>query len=68
MTPFIFIHAPKQNSIAGFYYYPPGTKKLPIPPQQCLLKIIFPEKKGGGEDYGVEKNTKTNIGIGHEFG
>ena len=45
MSVFIFIHAPKQNSTAG-YYYPPGRRKLPIPPEQYFLKIFLPEKKG----------------------
>ena len=44
---FMFTHAPKQNSTAGFYHYPPGRRDLPIPPEQCFLKIFFPEKKGG---------------------
>ena len=30
------------------------------------FKIFFHEEKGG-EDYGVEKNTKINKGIGHKF-
>ena len=61
---FIFNHAPKQNSLPGFYY-PPGRRELPIPPEQRFLKIFFPEEKGG-EDYGVEIITKINKGIGRE--
>ena len=67
MSLFIFTHVPKQNSTASFYHYPPGRSELPIPPKQCFLKIFFPEKKGG-EDYGVEKNTKIKKGVGHKFG
>ena len=43
---FIFIHAPKQNSPPDFYHYPPGKRDLPVPPEQCFLKIFFPEDKG----------------------
>ena len=63
----MFTRAPNQNSTAGFYHYPPGRRELSIPPKQCFLKTFFPEKKGG-EDYGVEKNTKINKGIGHKIG
>ena len=51
---FIFTHAPRQNSLPGFYNYPPVRWKLSIPPEQRFLKIFFPEEKGG-EGYGVEK-------------
>ena len=44
---FIFNHAPKQNSPTGFYHYPPGRREFPIPPEQRILKIFFPEEKGG---------------------
>ena len=54
---FIFNHAPKQNSLPGFYLYPPGRRELPIPPEQRFLKTFFPEEKGV-EDYGVEKIPK----------
>ena len=42
----IFNHVPKQNSLPGFYHYPPGRRELPIPPEQRFLKILFPEEKG----------------------
>ena len=64
---FIFTYAPKQKSPPGFYQYPPGRREWLIPPKQRFLKIFFPEEKGGGEDCGVEKNTKVNKGIGHKF-
>ena len=64
---FIFAHALKQNSPPGFYHYAPGRRELHIPPEQCFLKIFFPEQKKGGEDYGVEKITKINKVIGHKF-
>ena len=64
---FNFTHAPKQNSPPGFYHYPPGWRKLPIPPEQHFLKIFFPEQKVGAEDYVLEKITKINKGIGHKF-
>ena len=51
---FIFTHAPRQNSLPGFYNYPPVRWKLSIPPEQRFLKIFFPEEKEG-EGYGVEK-------------
>ena len=44
---FIFTHAPRQNSLPGFYNYPPVRWKLSIPPEQRFLKIFFPEEKGG---------------------
>ena len=53
---FIFTHASKQNSLPGFYHYPPGRREL-----------FFPEQKEGGEDYGVEKITTINKGIGHKL-
>ena len=76
-----FTHAPKQNFPPGFYHYPSGRRKLPIPPEQHFLNIYFPEKnKGGeggkgeggegrrrGEDYVAEKITKINKGFGHKF-
>ena len=40
---FIFNHVPKQNSLPGFYHYPPGRRELPIPPEQQFLKIFFCE-------------------------
>ena len=64
---FNFTHAPKQNSPQGFYDYPPGWRKLPIPPEQHFLKIFFPEQKVGEEDYVVEKITKINKVIGQKF-
>ena len=64
---FIFPQAPKQNSPHDFYHYPPGRWELLIPPEQCFLKIFFPEQKRGWEDYGVKKITKINKGIGHKF-
>ena len=43
-----FYSCPKQNSPPSFYHYPPGMRKLPIPPQQRFLKIyFFPSRKGG---------------------
>ena len=57
MNLFILIHAPEQDSPPGFYYYPPGRRELPIPPEQRFLKTFFPEEKGV-EDYGVEKIPK----------
>ena len=63
---FIFNHAPKQNSPPDFYHYPPGRWELPIPPEQLFWRY-FEERGGKREDYGVEKNTKINKGIGHKF-
>ena len=62
-----FTHAPKRNSLAGFYRYPPGRRELPIPPEQYFLNMFFTEQKDGGEDYVVEKITKINKVIGHKF-
>ena len=64
---FVFTHAHKQNSPPGFYHYPLGRRELRIPSKQRFLRIFFPEQKEGGEDYGVEKITKINKGIGHKF-
>ena len=61
---FIFNRAPKQNTPPGFYHYPPGRQELPISPEQRFLKIFFPKEK---EDYGAERITKINKGIGHKF-
>ena len=44
---FNFTHAPKQNSLPGFYHYSPGRRELPIPPEQHFLKMYFPEQKEG---------------------
>ena len=54
----IFTHASNQNSLSGFYQYSPGRRKLPIPTEQCFLKIYFFPSRKGGEDYGVNKITK----------
>ena len=62
---FIFTHGPK--NCPPDYHYPPGRWELPIPPEQRFLKILFPEKKGRLEDYGVEKMTTINKGICHKF-
>ena len=35
--------------------------------QNRAFSRYFLRRKGGGEDYGVEKNTKINKGIGHKF-
>ena len=44
-----FTHTPKQKSPPGFYHYPPGRRKLPIPPEQRFLKIYFsPVERGRG--------------------
>ena len=48
----------QQNYPLGFYHYPPGRRKLSIPPEQSFLKIYF-LPSGTGEDYGIEKLTKT---------
>ena len=65
---FIFTHAPKQNSAPGFYHYSSSRREFHIPPEQRFLKIFFPEQKeGAAEDYGVQKITKINKGIGHKF-
>ena len=64
---FKFTHVPKQNSPPGFYHYPLGRRELRIPSKQRFLRIFFPEQKEGGEDYGAEKITKINKGIGHKF-
>ena len=63
---FIFTYASKQNSLSGFYHYLPGRWELPIPPEQLFWRY-FEERGGKREDYGVEKNTKINKGIGHKF-
>ena len=44
---FNFTHAPKQNSLPGFYHYSPGRRELPIPPKQHFLKMYFPEQNEG---------------------
>ena len=63
-----FYLCPEQNSPPVFYHYPPGRQQLPDPPEQHFLKIFLPEQKGGGgENYGVEKITNINKGIGHKF-
>ena len=67
MNRFIFTHTLEKNSSPGFYHYPPGRRELRISSEQRFLKIFFPEQKESGEDYGVEKITKINKGIGHKF-
>ena len=67
MNLFNFTHAPKQTSPPSFYHYPPGRHELLIPPKQHFLKTFFPEQIEGGEDYEVEKITKTNKTIGDKF-
>ena len=42
---FNFIHAAKQNSPSGFYYYPSARRELPILLKQHFLKIFFPGQK-----------------------
>ena len=32
-----------------------------------FLKLFFPQQKEGWDDYGVEKITKIDKGIGHKF-
>ena len=36
MNLFIFTHAPKQNFHSGSYHYPPGRRKLRIPPNNVF--------------------------------
>ena len=67
MNLFNFTHASKQNCLPAFYHYRLGRRELPIPPKQHFLKIFFPEQIEGGEDYEVEKITKTNKAIGNKF-
>ena len=67
MNPFIFTHAPKQNSPQGFYRYPQSRRESSIPPEQHFLKIFFPEEKGEGENHGVENITTINKGIGYKI-
>ena len=63
-----FTHAPKQNSAPGLYHYSSSRREFHIPPEQRFLTIFFPEQKeGAAEDYGVQKITKINNGIGHKF-
>ena len=62
-----------------FYSYPKQNPPPSLSPRQkeiahssgtTFSEDIFPEQKGGGEwgeNYGVEKNTKINEGIGHKF-
>ena len=38
---------PKQNSPPGFYHYPPGKRKLSIPPELHFLKIFFLQQNRG---------------------
>ena len=66
MESFQFHSGPQAELSPRFLYYRPGRRELPIPRKQCFLKIFFPEEEGG-EDYGAEKNTKINKGIGHKF-
>ena len=63
---FIFNHAPNQNSPPGFYHYPPGRQDCPFLPSSIFWRYFF-LRRMGGEDYGVEKITKINKGIGHKF-
>ena len=60
---FIFAHTPKQNSPPGFYRYPPGKSKLPIPPEQPFLKIYFiaTRKRGVGRIMELKKLPKLNL-------
>ena len=62
-----FYSCPQAKLSPGFYHYSPGKRKLSIPPKQHFLKIFLPEQNKGGEDYVVEKITKTNKGIGRKF-
>ena len=32
--------SPKQNSLSGFYNYPPSRQELHIPPEHRFLKIV----------------------------
>ena len=55
---FIFTHTLKQTPLPPpppcFYHYSPGRRKLTILPED----LFFHSKKGKGENYAVEKNTK----------
>ena len=53
-----FLLMPPTKTLSGFYQYSPGRRKLPIPTEQCFLKIYFFPSRKGGEDYGVNKITK----------
>ena len=53
-----FLLMPPTKTLSGFYQYSPGRRKLPIPTEQCFLKIYFFPCRKGGEDYGVNKITK----------
>ena len=53
-----FLLMPPTKTLSGFYQYSTGRRKLPIPTEQCFLKIYFFPSRKGGEDYGVNKITK----------
>ena len=62
-----FYSSPPSKSLPPvFYHYSPDRQELHISPKQRFLKI-FPEQKDEGEDYGVEKITKTNKGNDLKF-
>ena len=67
---FFFNHALKKNSPPGFYYYLPGRREFPIPPEQCVLKIFFPEEKGerglwSGKNYQNQKRYRSQDKFHH---
>ena len=53
-----FYSFPPSKTPPGFCHYPPGRRKLPIPPEQHFLKIFFPEQKGGEKIMELKKIPK----------
>ena len=58
---FIFNHAPKQNSLPGFYHYPPGRWELPIPPEQPFWRYFFLRRKGERNNFDYSKLTQVSV-------
>ena len=66
----VFTHAHKKNLPRNFIIIFQADGNCPFLPNSVFWRNFFLRKKvgwGGGEDYGVEKNTKINKGIGHKF-
>ena len=51
----VHIYSCAQAKLPGFYHYPTGRWEFPIPPEQCFLKIFYPEEKGGERIMNLKK-------------
>ena len=64
---FIFIHAPNQDFPLRFWSLSSRQTGIARSSQKVFFEEIFSWGERGREDYGVEKNTIINKGIGHKF-